>query len=1652
MMSQKILTLAIDLGATNTGVYSSYYNKGDNLNNIHHKKGTVYNLSQNAYTLLMNKRTEKRHQRRGIDRKQLVKRLFKLIWIKQLQLEWSDNIQQSISFLLNRRGFSFLTEQYNTDILANTPQNVVDVLPESLHISDEYIVINGDEVAYNLNPVLTELSKDTPKLNSLISKIRQNIFLCTVKKICQQKLTTSKSVEVNKDTNKISQLGADDFELIKSYLVNIDSIEIDEFSYTNKDQEIKLARYYWNNKYNLLQFINDKYDQDSLKLVIERIEPLNLDDKVWDFNPDTKFKLDEEKSLQDLENQDITAHLHHLTFALNNIKKELDSGSRHRSKYFEEVHSILSEKNHQEPYLKEFCTKLHNGTFNNLKIEELTNLIGNLSNLELKPLRKYFNDEQHAKGDYWKEDRFANVYCNWILNEWRVGSQDKDKQRGKKYCYTSLCQDLRDKIKASNYSIIEFLMELDPCRTIPPYQDNNNRKPPKCQSLILNPHFLDMHYPKWQDYLKSLQNLQEVKYYLADYVNEIQSLKTSKGQFYFVETKHQNKQIASGQRDTKDLNARVLQFIFDRVKANDDLLLNEIYSLAKKIKQPTSNQREIEEYTQKLNQALDRSNLPDSLKSKHNNGVFLQGEFLHLVCKYFKYRQRARDSRIYIMPEYNYDSKQRKWNNTDRFDDNNHILTYCNHKPRQKRYQLLNDLAGVLQVSPTMLKEKIGSDQESDIINWLKEFKLASYCKSAIEMQKLHRGSLNQKIDTAIFKDKVETIRKNKKATDDEKLLLIKYSETTKPNKEEENLAKLINNINATCKKIGESLELNETQIRKFNSIYSFAQIQQIAFVERTGNSSTCPVCSLDNAHRMQTINDGAKAQRLAAISTRVIDGAVKKMATILAKNIVNDNWDFVKEALSNNHNIHIPIITESNSFEFEPSLANLKGTNLKDKRQKSLDSAKPENIFKQRDDRIKGASHNISAYSGSALSSQTELDHIIPRSSQYGVLNDEANLICVNSEDNQRKGNQQYYLTNLADNYKQAIFGTNNDNEIENWISNTIWDIEKKDLKFKNGNYHNFINLSPDEQKAFRHALFLANDNEIKQAVIKAINNRNRAFVNGTQRYFAEVLANAFYLRAKQEKLNTAKISFDYFGVETTNQTGTGIANIRKFYEDYNYADIAQYKKNSQAQKPYSHLIDAMLAFCIAVNAHKNDGSMGIKVNNEISLFPVDRDSGEVCDDIFSHIKITDNELEEIKLARRKAYTVETHIRQEIESKGDFKKSIPYKIHKDSLTAEKYFPILQLSEDKWKYGFTLNNSNEIAKKDVELIQEFLIHPKEYNGYIVWLINKMQAQDYLMNIGYTGANKEQEKIAKVLDKLAYKSIKKEISSILTKGKKAPENICEALKVFDDLVFKKSKNRLVNFEKSGVLLPFYHDWVKLKDAMEKTDTTQNLQDFLGLYFANTCKENKHQKVRKKYSLPIISTIGSIRLRRESWDGKNIYQVTGDESLAKYGDDATSRPRTILSKNSVPIGHYSGIEKDNLIEPLKWTNIKLSELSDETIIGARIINRSAGQVSISVELSSLDNICLKQENWSGSIVYSKPDDKTNVIIGDKFYINKKDFYWLEDFSLLFDKDKTKTIDKTKAKLSIRKLGTKYILEFVSSKGKKEKEWLKNEAPNN
>ncbi|MDE3269905.1 MAG: hypothetical protein OYH77_06445 [Pseudomonadota bacterium] len=455
MHSKKIINpIAIDLGAKHTGVFTAQYQAGHELKidrgNQINQCGYVYNLEKDKFTLLMVKRTQARHQRRGYDRRQMVKRLFRVIWEKHFKLEWNSDVQQTISFLLNRRGFSFISGDYDAAILSQFPSEAYDLLPDELKNG-----VHNDGDCYDFNSALQAWSRDTKTLQGKLNAI------------------------------------------------------------TNYQQKNKGQLPIWNFK----------------------ISDFKLDKKINDF---------------DNEKKSIKTHLYHLTYAVHKTHEEITNGARHRSKYFDEISKVLDSKRHTHGYLKNFQAKLSTGKFDNLDADRLTNLIGNLSNLELKPLRKYFNDIKHAKADYWDTDRFNEFYFKWICKQWRVNpDKDKDKADDANYDYGKL----KDMCRKSS-SAIEFLLTTDSNWTIPPYQDNNNRQPPCCQSLILNPKFLDDHYSNWQAWLQKLTKISEVEEYLGAFIPTLKELKTGSLKEYF-----HNKD--------KDLNARALQFIFDRAKASD---------------------------------------------------------------------------------------------------------------------------------------------------------------------------------------------------------------------------------------------------------------------------------------------------------------------------------------------------------------------------------------------------------------------------------------------------------------------------------------------------------------------------------------------------------------------------------------------------------------------------------------------------------------------------------------------------------------------------------------------------------------------------------------------------------------------------------------------------------------------------------------------------------------------------------------------------------------------------------------------------------------------------------------------------------------------------------------------------------------------------
>ena len=1629
-MSKKIISpISIDLGSKTTGVYFAHYEEAASPKEIQ-KKGRVYKVDKNAYTLLMASRTQSRHQRRGYDRKKMVKRLFKLIWCEYFKLEWNSDVQQSISFLLNRRGFTFISEGFEPSLLAEFPEEAFKKLPKEIQTQLESA--KTDEDVYDFNPFIQDLSQDKDKLDPLVDLFTKETEVQRFISLISDKESNKKKLEISKKTKDHL---IEKFDLKKE----LDGLS-GKYSYI-KDGATQESYFEYNNKIKIQVFLEKNPDiKTKIKNKIKSHQNTFLSFKLNSFNLETaleknEFDMEADNTKKTKKDNGIKAHLHHLAFALYKTKEELDSGGRHRSKYFKEIKDVLNKTDHRHGYLKRFCDKLQSNGFQCLGQESeerrkrLCFLIGNLSNLELKPLRKYFNCKEHKQSDYWKEERFSKIFNNWILNEWRV---DKNKNRENQLEGQKDWKNFRLKDIKNLKKVVAFFIEENPIYTIPPYQNNNNRRPPKCQSLILNPEFLDENYKNWKNWLSLLKKNDE---FLKKYENEFLSLKSGKKKYLFLQNRENTTlKDRSCCRYLDEPKARGLQFIFDRVKQKDDFCLNEIYSISKKLRQNKRDKQNYDDQEKKLDQIIKNSKLNEELKDKiQSNGFFLKGSFLHLVCSYYKLRKRAKDGRIFIHPKY-IKTKNRGYRNTGQFETSKNLLVYCNHKPRQKRYQSFHDLAAVFQISPKHLKLLVESTEDEKILIFLKKFKgLKTYCKSSAKEQKDHRGSLKIELEKQIRKKKgklYELDKKNKKIS--QAVGKVLFSDL-KPESER-----------------------FKDKVKKFSSIFSFAQINNIAFSDRSGNSKTCSVCSLDNAFRMEMDeDDSVRASRLSAISTRVIDGSVRKLAKIVSEAIANEKWKEINQELSCKNKVRVPIIIESNNFQFEPDLKDLKS------QKKKTNSKSQESAFKDKKDRIKNA--GLCPINGTDLDSEGEIDHIIPRASKWGTLNDEANLIYLSKEANQAKGKKEYGLNELCEKYKKKLFDTHDNLQIISDIKKTIWNKDKGNFKF--GQYKSFINLTPEEQIAFRHALFLTGD-PLRAKVINAIDNRNQTFVNGTQRYFVQEVANRIYKKALDDKKEEF-ISFDYFGISANSSShGESVYDVRKDYEIK--SDLGLFKDfkkaNTKVQKDYSHLIDAQIAFTIAASQHRNEGGLKLKIDENTDCWAFNKRTGEFGS-LFENLHVKPDELETEDLKRRKAYVIETHYRQIKQTNPNRKIAISYKIHKDNCVAENFFPFLESSNEIFK-GFSLKNSVSFKKNDFQSIKFLCEKKKNIGGACFWIINKSKAKTFLMDVGRGAkSDSESKEIAEILEGLVYKTQRKSVISFVD-SKISNPTVGEFLESWskkkeEDKVNKCAESfvKKSDFTTDGITLPFYWDWLRFEQELKRSDLKMSLNKFLSeksLVFKKTGKNETHSKVRKVFSLPIKASVGNLRLCRKNWFNEKVFHLSGEESVKSYGLDGKGHVHTILSKNSIPTKYSGGLPEHLKPEPIEWIAVSDQHFPEgdlkKDIVSCEVKykdrSRSEVRIKVSASCKLLPMFSLSSCEWEGKVlIYDKLEDleKGEKNNSQNLHILKEKFLWFsKPFTLSKDRNNVKVTEETNCGKKI------YIIIFTV--GKKFNSFKSNETSNN
>lgn len=365
-------------------------------------------------------------------------------------------------------------------------------------------------------------------------------------------------------------------------------------------------------------------------------------------------------------------------------------GHKPRAEYFKAVREDLARDSRLEKIVEVFGG-----------VDRFARLIGHLSNLQLRAERWYFNAPELMKSPGWEPDRFRKT----LVRAFKFWHPDKDRNKAH--------LELIARIEASK-DVIDTLCTLDPELTIPPYEDQNNRRPPVDQTLFLSPAKLSSRYSDlWRAWAIQLAAADPSLRPSADILNRATDRKS---------------RVAVDGRPQQPLLAYefsyVLQRAFDRSKALDP------YALRALAAGSTSN---------RLTSA--RAALETCLGRHHVE------TFLDCARRYY---DEVEDAKVGL------------W-----FDNPEGLLERSDLHPPMKRKILPLLVANILQC-----EEKDGLEFLADV--WRRKIKgretPASRCARIETSRKNLGGGFNIAYRTAIFKEE----KKLKLTTEEKKLLKLR--------------------------------------------------------------------------------------------------------------------------------------------------------------------------------------------------------------------------------------------------------------------------------------------------------------------------------------------------------------------------------------------------------------------------------------------------------------------------------------------------------------------------------------------------------------------------------------------------------------------------------------------------------------------------------------------------------------------------------------------------------------------------------------------------------------------------------------------------------------------------------------------------------------
>lgn len=650
---------------------------------------------------------------------------------------------------------------------------------------------------------------------------------------------------------------------------------------------------------------------------------------------------------------------------IDQIKSEVD-GHKYRAEYLKNIKADIRSSALLKP--------LFTGGFT---AEKLTCLIGNISNLQLRVLRKYFNDAGMKAGDKWEPAKLHALFFRWVWS-WHV-KQAFHKENRKKL------------LELKTTDIVEVLTTSNPALTIPPYEDQNNRRPPKDLTLRLKPAGLDKNLKGWEGVVRGL-----IKRYCLPPVCKggIESIIITE----MLKDNARPQKIKGKSQETPERQelADALHRILDRTAKLDPYQLRRLRFAGNATD------------TQESRELLD----------KHSGGR--AADVIELAKKYYEEVDTA---------------KQGLWS-----DSADSLFFRCNTNPPHKNkihHHLISHIVGeeldekkLQKFLDECWRKKTGRSTIMGIAKRAEDErkKYGNRFKHLVERQVWLNDEPDRELETekehGVDGKRVLKTRNDCLAAAD--LIAGHFGHDDAKKK-----------IYANVFSLAQLYNILETQIKGFSRTDRWNTIENAWRSRKDG--------------RDENNEPVANAVRLTADSIRPFDGLLDRIISRQAREIAKMKIEQLQGlGVTQSDPVFVPIFMEQNRFQFEEGMADIKA-NQKKKTAAQKNMVSQEKRWNSKSERIKGAS-NLCPYTGEEITAG-EIDHIIPQSqSKQGgdvVYNSEINLIYCSREGNFRKGAERYDFDRLNGGYLESVFGAADKEKIKADIRNFVGDLDRNNFVF---------------------------------------------------------------------------------------------------------------------------------------------------------------------------------------------------------------------------------------------------------------------------------------------------------------------------------------------------------------------------------------------------------------------------------------------------------------------------------------------------------------------------------------------------------------------------------------------------------------------------